>query len=124
EARSNFHPRTVSLSLATNWCGLKRGPEGNSRSSRDDINSFMYVPPTSTTRTLLFIAPTRWGGTSDHVGPIDQNVERCPAVLVLPPCSLASIPLFQERQTERASVSQISNLALNSLRFAVPNGCH
>src|SRR4029077_6194656 len=59
EARSNFHPRAVSLSLATSCCGLSRAPEGNSRSSRDDLSSFTYVPPTSTTRTFLFMAPRR-----------------------------------------------------------------
>ena len=29
----------LSLSLATNCCGFSRGPEGNSRSSRDDLSS-------------------------------------------------------------------------------------
>ena len=50
----NFHQRTVSLSFAISCCGLSREPEGNSRSSRGDLSGFTYVPPTSTTRTLLF----------------------------------------------------------------------
>src|ERR1044071_862941 len=55
EARSNFHPHAVSLSFAISCCGLIREPEGNSRSSRDDRSSFTVVPPTSTTKTFLFM---------------------------------------------------------------------
>src|SRR5207302_1101738 len=61
-ASSNLHPRAVSLSLATSCCGLSRGPEGNSRSSREDLSSFTCVPPTSTTRTFLFMAPRARSG--------------------------------------------------------------
>jgi hypothetical protein len=125
-ARSNLHPRAVSLSFAISCWGLSRGPEGNSRSSRDDLSSFTYVPPTSTTKTFLFMSdgPDAFGGTSGRVAPFAQNAGRCPVVLVLPQCWLASILLFQGRQIGRASAAQISNRVAGSSQFAVPSGCH
>src|SRR5436309_9320392 len=59
DARSNFQPRTVSLNLARNCFGPIRAPEGNWRSLRGDISNFTCVPPTSTTRTFLFMSDDR-----------------------------------------------------------------
>lgn len=126
EARSNSHPRTVSLSFATSCCGLSRGPEGNSRSSLADLSSFTCVPPTSTTRIFLFMSdgPDAFGSTSGRVAPFAQNAGRCSSLPVLLPCRPASIPLSQGRQNGRACAAQISNRVADSSQSAAPSVRH
>ena len=125
EAGSNFHPRAVSLSFAISCCGLTRGRK-KIHAHRETISAVLGMCRRRRRPKLSLHdpRPDAFGSTSGRVAPFVQNAGRCSAVLVLPPCWLASIPLFQGPQTGRASAAQILNRVAGSSQFAVPSGCH